>query len=95
MATVNDNNRSNISSEALNLLDRFGSGLDELVYEIAEERARVRNSVAAHETISIDEVDVRWAADTVLKAITEKVAGEASSQLNMKIQSMYKGIESN
>lgn len=76
MATI-DRDDSVISSEAMSLLDCFVSGLDEVVYEIAEELAKERMGNAAEDAvIQIEPEDVKKAAHVVMEAIREQLNRE-------------------
>jgi hypothetical protein len=61
MATVD---QSRISGEGLELLDCFVSGLDDMIYELAEEIAKKRDP-SSSEVVQIEAEDVRNAAELV------------------------------
>ena len=71
-----------ISNDAVNLLECFHSGFDKMVYTLAEEHARNRrkreskggsggNESAAPDVLEVQQEDVQFAADAVLKALDE------------------------
>lgn len=76
MATANEKieTRSSISGDAFELLDCFVSGLDDIVYEFAEEIAR-RRSECPTGAVEIEAADVREAAHLVFDSI-KKAAGD-------------------
>ena len=71
MATANDSKNSEMTGDAYDLLDCFVSGLDQVVYEIAEALAKQSGQVDASGTIEIRHKDVEQAASLVFKAIRE------------------------
>jgi hypothetical protein len=70
-----ENVTSTASSEALELLGCFYNGIDDLVYQIAEDVARAREgaSRAADRPVQIEVADVKQAGDKVLAALRDMV----------------------
>jgi len=71
-----------ISDNAINLLERFHSGIDKMVFSLAEEPARNRrirddqdesnlNASRPGNVLEVEQEDVRFAAASVLKALDE------------------------
>ena len=84
MDTIDKNaNESVISSEAYSLLDCFVEGLDDVVYEIAEEIARERTGIQApRRPVRIEAEDVKQAAARVVSFLQELVkSGRAPAGL--------------
>lgn len=69
-----------MSSEAYDLLNCFVSGLDDIIYEIAEGIASAKNKRTSAGTVQIDKDDVRAAAQIVFEAIRDQ-AGKAIPQV--------------
>jgi hypothetical protein len=64
---------STASEEAMNKLSCFHSGIEDLVYNLAEDKAKRRNPPRSG-PIQIEAEDVTWAAGRVFEAI-ERMAG--------------------
>lgn len=72
MSTIERPTTSEMSGKAYDLLDCFVSGLDRVVYEIAESLARAAGQVNPAGVVEIRQEDVRAAAEMVFAAIREK-----------------------
>ncbi len=66
--------KSEMTGRAYDLLDCFVSGLDKVVYEIAESIAREAGQLTEAGVVEIRYEDVRSAADLVFKAIKENAS---------------------
>lgn len=86
MATVE---KSRISSEGLELLNSFTSGLDDLIYEIAEENAKRREPLPG-EVVCIEACDVREATEIVFRHLRGLVK---TGELPREIESIIDGME--
>ena len=90
MATVDDSVASTISDHALRMLKCFMSGLDDVVYEIAEQRARRRlggDHVAI--PIAVEAEDVQKAAQFLAERIKKLVKeGELPPGTDARIDQM-------
>jgi hypothetical protein len=71
MSTVDRTTASEMSGKAYDLLDCFVSGLDKVVYEIAESLAKAAGQVNQAGVVEIQQKDVRAAAEMVFAAIRE------------------------
>lgn len=89
MATVNQTNtETRISQEAASLLDCLASGLDKIVYEVAEQIARSRSSAVP---LRIEAIDVQQAADKVLAAFRAQIL---SKELPQEAGEAIEGMDS-
>ncbi|MFC1757217.1 hypothetical protein ACFL2H_00410 [Planctomycetota bacterium] len=88
MSTANDSKQSSITGEAYDLLDCFVSGLDDLVYEIAEAEAKGNDRVVEG-VVEINRDDVKAAAELVFNAIRSQ-AGPAIPEA---LEQMLAGME--
>jgi hypothetical protein len=76
-----------ISNRALNLLDCFTSGVDDIIFRVAEEIARRRQPEGR---LSIDIEDIEKAGDIVLGRLKESVdAGGLPKHLGQAIEDMH------
>lgn len=78
MATVKsaDKVKSTASSEAIELFGCFHSGIDDFVYQVAEDVAREREMSEGKQNqgpVQIEKGDVKKAAETVFAALREMV----------------------
>jgi hypothetical protein len=96
MATADRGTESRISSEALDLLNCYVSGLDKIVYEIAEEFAKQRmgDAVAAGKPIRIDASDVKQAADLLISSIRKMAeGGNVPQEIVPAIEGMHQCLQ--
>ncbi len=88
MSTVNKSRKSSMTSKAYDLLDCFVSGLDDVIYEVAEqlavEKGRVEKGV-----VEITHEEVQEAADIVFRAIREQAGKSISEEVARRIQEMH------
>ncbi len=82
---------SSMTGEAYNLLDCFVSGIDDLVYEIAESMAAARGSVNDG-VVEIDQHDVKRAADAVFNAIREQAGKTIPKDVAEQVESMHECV---
>jgi hypothetical protein len=74
MATIDENVTSTISDHALRMLGCFVSGLDVVLYKIAEESARQRHEADQGGTVvAIEAQDVKRAAEFLSQRMKELV----------------------
>jgi hypothetical protein len=71
MSTENDSQNSEMTGSAYDLLDCFVSGLDRVVYEIAERLAKKAGQINDDGVVEIRKKDVREAANLVFRAIRD------------------------
>lgn len=83
MATANHGQEATISSDALELLDCFGEGLDEFVYKMAEHSAILRSGKASPVEITADDM---VSAGEVLARILQN--SDVPSEVKPAIDSM-------
>jgi hypothetical protein len=83
---------SSMTGEAYDLLDCFVSGIDDLVYEIAESMAAERGSVTGDGVIEIDQNDVKRAADAVFQAIREQAGKSIPKAVAEQVETMHKCV---
>lgn len=92
MATVDDRtSESAISSKAYSLLDCFVDGLDEVVYEMAEEIAKNRVGRTGELTVPvrIEADDVKQAGGQIIEYLRQLVAtGKAPRELATVLDGM-------
>jgi hypothetical protein len=92
MATIDEKISSTISDHALRMLGCFVSGLDTVVYKMAEDIARQRNVGGQQEAIvAIEAEDVRQAAEVLTAGIRElandgHLPPEASALIDAMVQ---------
>ena len=69
MATIDDKNKTGsvLSDDAYELIECFYDGVDDLVYQLAEEMARKRNPSASPVQIEVE--DVRAAGEAVVESL--------------------------
>lgn len=81
---------SSASDSAVELLGCFDEGLDRVVYQIAEEKARERGAVVAG-VVQVETQDVKNAGDLFFQGIVELISsGKLPQQLASAVQSMKK-----
>lgn len=92
MATANHGNiDSSISSEALGLLDCFASGLDDVIYELAEAVAAKRTGHTSGVEIRVD--DIREAADLFVQCLEKvDIPPHAKASIHDMLQCLSKRI---
>lgn len=83
---------SSMTGEAYDLLDCFVSGIDDLVYEIAESMAAGRGSVSDDGVVEISQSDVKRAADAVFTAIREQAGKSIPEDVAKQVESMHKCV---
>ncbi len=83
---------SEMTGEAYDLLDCFASGIDDLVYKIAEGIAASNGQRSAEGTISITAADVKQAADSVFNAIKAQAGKGIPESVASEIQSMHECV---
>jgi hypothetical protein len=88
MATVDQKTETRISQEAATLLDCLATGLDRIVYEVAEQLARERSSALP---LRIEAEDVQRAAEKVLATFRTLVS---SKQLPQEAAEAIEGMDS-
>jgi hypothetical protein len=93
MSTTNSDRATSISNEAYELLDRFVGGLDDIIYELAEDKAKQKNrdSSTMEARIKIDVEDVKFAAQIVIDALKEQLGADIPhlSSIMEDIESCY------
>jgi histone H3/H4 len=96
MATADQGTQSRISSDALDLLNCYISGLDKVVYEMAEALAKQRmgETLATGKPIRIDANDVKQAADLLMNAIRHMAQSDGAHQeLVPAIEGMHQCLQ--
>ena len=74
MAPVQEKSTSKLSAEAFDLLDCFVSGLDDVVYDVAEHTARHRlGKMNPEDPIEITSADITVAGETVIRLLREQI----------------------
>lgn len=91
MTTANDSRNSTMTSEAYDLLDCFVSGLDEVIYEIAESLANSKGQIVDG-IIEISQDDVKEAANRVFNAIRERAGKEIPQSVAQQIEGMHECV---
>ncbi len=91
MSTIDERPGAAISSEAFKLLDCFVAGLDEIVYEMAEDAARARQGIKGDKPVTIETTDIRVAAEFVLGHLKQSVK---TNEVSGDIQPFIDQIES-
>lgn len=71
MATVEQGDKSVISSEAFDVLDCFASGLDDVVYHVAEQIARQHSACQQGGTVVIEKSHVREAVTLIFDLLKQ------------------------
>lgn len=97
MATVPNSTEfsSAVSSDALELLDCFHSGLEDIVYEIAEDLAKKRKGTPEKAPIQIEATDVVTAGNMVLDAIKHLAeSGQISNEVVSAVEEMRQRCKS-
>ena len=93
MATANDTKTtSEMTSEAYDLLDCFVSGLDDVIYEIAEAIASNKGQVTEDGTVEICQDDVKEAAQSVFMAIREQAGKSIPEAVRQQIEEMHECV---
>lgn len=92
MATANLPTDSEMTSEAYDLLDCFVSGLDAVVYEIAEAIAKANGQVTDAGTVEINQDDVKQAAKSVFEAIQEQAGKSIPAAAARQIEEMHECV---
>jgi hypothetical protein len=89
MATAKEARNSEMTSEAFDLLDCFVSGLDDVIYNIAEKISEEKGQVRQDGTIEIKGEDVKRAATIVFDAIREQAGKSIPEAAVKEIESMH------
>jgi len=88
MATANQASESTISGKAMDLLDCFVSGLDDVILEVAETIAKERQGDVV--PIRIESQDVVQAADAFFGQIKDRLGADPSkAQILKTIEGMH------
>jgi hypothetical protein len=96
MATMEDQVTSTISTRALSMLRCFVSGMDKVVYELAQQFAEQRADSSHTGPIDIEAPDVLRAAEYLAERIKVLVAeGNAPAGMNDQIDSMVRCCRNN
>lgn len=90
-SSANDTqDKSIMSSEAFGLLDCFVSGLDDLIYEIAEEFARQQGKLNEDGLVVIETDDIQRAAEAVFQAVKRQIAESTiPAEVGPAVDKMY------
>lgn len=80
---------STITSEAFSLLDCFVSGLDDVIYEIAESIADANGHRSGDGSIEITRNDIRDAVKIVFDAIKQQAGTGISQETVAHIEEMH------
>lgn len=89
MATANESRNSAMTSEAYDLLDCFVSGLDDVVYKVAEAMAAEKGQITSDDTVEITQEDVRAAAEVVFNAIHAAAGKSIPAAVVEQIEEMH------
>lgn len=92
MSTANNSKNSEMTTDAYDLLECFVSGLDKIIYEIAEDIAERKGQVLPEGAIEIRADDIRMAADVVFKAIREQTGKSIPKDLAVQIEEMHECV---
>lgn len=92
MATTKELNSSEMTGEAYELLDCFASGIDDLVYKIAEGIAASKEQRSPEGAISITAADVKQAAESIFNAISAQAGKSIPQSVASEIQSMHECV---
>lgn len=92
MSTASESRKSEITGEAIELLDCFVSGFDSIIYELAESLARTASSVQPEDVVEIERDHVKDAALIIFRAIQEEAGKTLSAEAAEEIIDMHRCV---